>query len=95
MAGHFCRSKRLQQAVKGISKAPNPELMMEDYGAETPKAARERNKKGGSSEAEATAPGMLLPGSLSGCKSLMTAENCVMPACLPADTSMLCIPSRI
>ena len=41
----LCRSKRLQQAVKGISKAPNPE-MMEDYAADTPKPARKRSKKG-------------------------------------------------
>ena len=39
------RSKRLQQAVKGISKTHNPD-MMEDYGADTPKKpARKRSKR--------------------------------------------------
>lgn len=41
----LCRSKRLQQAVKGISKAPNPD-MMEDFTADTPKPAGKRSKKG-------------------------------------------------
>ena len=40
-----CRSKRLQHAVRGISKTHNPD-MMEDYGADTPKKpARKRSKK--------------------------------------------------
>ena len=42
----LCRSKRLQQAVRGISKAPNVEVMMEDYSADTPKPVRKKSKKG-------------------------------------------------
>ncbi len=42
---HACRSKRLQQAVKGITRAPNPELMMEDTGPDTPQPARKKSKK--------------------------------------------------
>ena len=55
---HPCRSKRLQQAVKGISRAPNPELMMEDTGPETPEPARKRSKKAKPGAAAAT-PGVL------------------------------------
>ena len=54
-----CRSKRLQQAVRGISKAYNPD-MMEDYGADTPKTPARKRRKKSDAAADVVAPGALL-----------------------------------
>lgn len=62
------RSKRLQQAVRGISKTHNPD-MMEDYGAGTPKKpARKRSKK-----TDAVTPGASLHSFISPLSLLLTA----------------------